>query len=132
VIGLRQTLEAGPRDRQLPGRPPTKSVLTCTEQWTSKIYRSSKQVEPAIKGLSNQYAQNGRHRLINPARVHAFRQSTSIHSGEYKHENICHSPQKPDATAFQVCRPVSMNKTVLAALAPHAIVNATVMAALAV
>ena len=35
------------------------------------------------------------------------------------------------ATAFQVWRPVSFAKAVLAALAPHVLVNATVMAVLA-
>jgi len=35
------------------------------------------------------------------------------------------------ATAFQVWRPASMTKAVLAALAPHVIVNATAMAVLA-
>lgn len=33
-LWTRNAVDAGPRDRQLPGRPPTKLVLTCTDQWT--------------------------------------------------------------------------------------------------
>ena len=52
--------QAGSRDRQLPGRPATRSVLPCTDRWTSKICPSSKSIAPSSKGLSNPRVQNSR------------------------------------------------------------------------